>query len=80
MKTYKILKRTGKFESVQVEAKNEQGETVLQEEEREILEEVKTFQEEDEKAANLFYRLGLDKEIHNRDYPDGEWIIQEVTE
>lgn len=76
---FKIMKKTGKFETVKIEQEVD-GEIKELDVKKEILEEVKTFEEEESKYSNLLYRARLDIEIHNRDNPDELWMIQEIVE
>lgn len=76
---FKIMKKTGQFETVK-EQQEIDGVVKKVDVKKEILEEVKTFEEEESKYAHLLYRARLDVEIHNRDNPDELWMIQEVAE
>ena len=46
----------------------------------EVLDDVKIVECEDAEYADTMKRARLTVELHNRDFPDDEWQIQEVSE
>ena len=70
MKSFKIMKKTGIFETEQIEVINEKGETVLQDIEKEVLEQVREYSidsKDEKEIARLAYNVNLVKQSLEQD-------------
>lgn len=70
MKSFKIMKKTGIFETEKIEVKNEKGETVLQDVEKELLEQVKEYStdsKDEKEIQRLAYNVNLVKQSLEQD-------------
>ena len=70
MKTFKIMKKTGIFETEKIEVVNEKGDTVLQDIEKEVLEQVKEYStnsKDEKEIQRLAYNVNLVKQSLEQD-------------